>query len=338
MTNKLTTKGKVFNGKLFGKGGYIEDYNVICPIPKTAEEISNRFVDVPVEQIRSFGNRDTNVESINKLIDNRGGIDGSMWLARGARVKGDPNKTVWIYDGDHSRHMYLGQHPNSKTIPIWITEVDNFKEVNKLFVACNKTGRTSITAEQVLVNEFHCGESEAIRKDSFLEQIGAMVYCSHESEGKIGDSNGCLMKVTVLDHLDKIAKKSENYNDGIASVKRAIELSTSIHAHKADKPVSSHISRALSMVFASFPSLRNSGMKAALFDQWFREMANGLSSNVLINVLQDSNHKGHQDSYFVAKGIINAARKKQSSLDDSVKRYLGNKTLMRQFNKAFRPS
>ncbi len=324
MSNVMTLKGTPYQRPLFGAEGYIKNAEVIRALPQTAAEMAARFEDVPVEKLRSYGNRDSDVESINKIIRNRGGIDGSVWEIKGARIRGDEAATVFIYDGDHSRHIFLGYYPTAKTVPVNVKVVDSLAEVNELFVFHNKKGKTTITAEQTLVNEFHAGYADAIEKEQFLSSIGAYVYCSHEASGKIGNTNGAKAKVFLLNKLMTISNQSGS--NGFVAVRAGIDTSMSLGCYDATKPLHGHITKALSMMYGAHPEL----MEDDEFKNWMIKFSESRGYNSLTKEFQDS-MTGNQESIHVAYGMVNAAKKKASTLSSDKKKLLSNTKLMDHF-------
>ena len=321
MSNVMTLKGTPYQRPLFGAEGYIKNAEVIRALPQTAAEMAARFEDVPLEKLRSYGNRDSDVESINKIIRNRGGIDGSVWEIKGARIRGDEDADVFIYDGDHSRHIFVGYYPTAKTVPVNVKEVDSLAEVNELFVFHNKKGKTTITTEQTLVNEFHAGYADAVEKEQFLSNVGAYVYCSHEESGKIGDTSGAKAKVFLLNKLMTISNQS-----GADAVRAGIETSTSLGCYDATKPLHGHITKALSMMYGAHPEL----MEDNEFKNWMIKFSESRTYNSLTKEFQDY-MTGSQESIHVAYGMVKAAKKKASTLPSDKKKLLSNTKLMDHF-------
>lgn len=305
MSNALVKDGKPWNSPLFGNGGAIKTINVINPMPKTVEEMMKSFQDVDVSRIRSYANRDTEVRAIKKILKARGGIDGRVArVPRGAVIKGDPNKTVWIYDGDHTRHIWMGVNSSEKTMPMHVIEVDSLKEVNELFINNNKTGKTKISTEQEFVNLFHCGDAEVIEKADFANNVGLFVYCSHEDAGKVGNVGGFKVKVNTLTKLMGACKKTpEGLN--FKSAKEAVNLVSQMSEFKADKPIELNMSLALTMLYECYPSLL--GKQKNKFEAWFKGWTDRQTLAEVVaqaQIQSGSAARGSQNVYFVAAGIL----------------------------------
>tara|TARA_B100000927_G_C16453090_1_gene464669 strand:- start:84 stop:1073 length:990 start_codon:yes stop_codon:yes gene_type:complete len=308
MSNALVKDGKPWNSPLIGNGGAIKTVNVINPMPKTVKEMVNNYLqDVDITRIRSYANRDTEVKAIKKIIKARGGIDGRIArLPRGAIVKGDPNKTVWVYDGDHTRHIMLAMNPAAKTMPMHVIEVDSLEEVNKLFINNNKTGKTKITTEQEFVNLFHCRDAEVVQNVNFAKKVGLHVYCSHEEDGRVGELTGPEVKVNTLRKLSSACKTTH------VSAKEAVSLVTETAAFDRKHAVPLHLTLALTMLNECYPSLV--GKQRNKFRAWFKGLTNNLQLNDVVKLAQSRCGQaatGSQDTYYVALGLLKLLRQQK---------------------------
>lgn len=335
MSNQVTDKGKPVDKPLFGENGCIKNVKIINPLPLNTSQVIGLFENAPIDKVRSFINRDTEVNSIKKIIENRKGIDGKVWNPPScAIIKGDPDKIRYVFDGDHSRHIFMGTYPDAETMPVRTIEVSSKEEINKLFIYYNKTGKTSITAEQVLVNQFHAAEKEAVKSNEFLKAIGAKVYCSNEAGGSIGDSNGVLVSKAILNHLDTIAAKgTKGTNNGVMSVNKSIDLVSSLDCYESNKTIPSSITRALSMIFLAYPDLRQQHYSS--FKKWFVSYTSDRDETKLNK--EFNTNSGHQNAFYVADGIRNVAMSKSSSLNPEVKECLKDRKSTLSFNRDFKP-
>jgi hypothetical protein len=300
MSNALVKDGKPWNSPLFGNGGAIKTINVISPMPKTVEEMIKNFQDIPISRIRSYANRDTDVKAIKKILKARGGIDGRIArLPRGAIIKGDQNKTVWVYDGDHTRHIWMGVYSSEKTMPMHVIEVNSAEEINELFINNNKTGKTKITTEQEFVNLFHCGATDVVQRVDFAKKVGLHVYCNHEEGGRVGDLTGSEVKVFTLRKLAGACKTTH------VSAKEAVSLVSEVAAFDRKHAVPSHLTLALTMLNECYPSLV--GKQRNKFRAWFKGLTNNLQFNDVVKLAQNrcgQTATGSQDSYYVALGLL----------------------------------
>ena len=300
MSNALVKDGKPWNSPLFGNGGAIKTINVINPMPKTVKDFGKNLQDVDVSRIRSYANRDTDVKAIKKILKARGGIDGRIVrLPRGAIIKGDPNRTVWVYDGDHTRHIWLAMNPSEKTMPMHVIEVDSMEEIPGLFINNNKTGKTKITTEQEFVNLFHCGDPAVTQKVDFAKKVGLHVYCSHEDGGRVGDLTGSEVKVFTLRKLEAACKRTH------VSAKEAVSLVSESAAFSQKHAVPNHLTVALTMLNECYPSLV--GKQRSKFRAWFKGLTNNLQFNDVVKLAQNRCGQaatGSQDTYYVALGLL----------------------------------
>lgn len=301
MSNALVKDGKPWNGPLFGNGGAIKDpITVINPFPKTVAELVNNYLqDVDVSRIKSFANRDTKVRSITKILSSRGGIDGSLYSVRGAVLKNDPSQTVWVYDGDHTRHLWMACNPSAETMPMHVTKVETMQQVNELFVLTNKTGKTKITTEQEFVNNYHAGCKEVEKQTDFAKKVDLFVYCNHEKGGRVGQTSGFEVKVNTLKKLISACQSTH------LSAKEAVSLVSEMTEFDDTKPIHLHLTLALTMLNESFPSLI--GKQRNKFRAWFKGYTNNHKLNDVVTLAQSQCGQaaiGSQNTYFVASGIL----------------------------------
>lgn len=309
MSNALVKDGKPWNSPLFGNGGAIKTINVINPMPKTVKEmVNNYFQDVEISRIKSLkGQRDTDVKAIKKILTARGGIDGKVFNPpSGAILKGDPSRTVHVYDGDHTRHIWLAMHPSAKTMPMHVIEVDCLSEVNDLFVNRNQDGKTKIKTEQKFVNQFHFGDAAAKEKALFAEKVGLYVHCSHEDGGRVGDTSGFKVSVNALTKLMAACKTSHE------PAKEAVNLVSEMPGFNQQKEVHLHLTLALTMLNECFPSLV--GRQKNKFRAWFKGFTNNLQLSQVVTLAQNQCGQaaiGSQDTYYVALGLLKLLRQQK---------------------------
>lgn len=321
MSKRITKNKKpieMSSQELFDKLKYKEEVN---RIPRTAAEVSERIQDVPKEKCKSYGNRDTEFSSIESNLESRGGFDGNIYQEPcGAKIRGDESGTVYIYDGGHSWAKFEMLTPEQDTIPVRLVDVDSMEDIAVLFVCKNKRSKTNITPEQILVNDFNAGDSAALAADKFLKQIDCYVYCNSDEEGGvIGDPNGTEVSKSVFEKLHAIAKS--NQKSGVNAVKAAVSTVTNFDGHSSEKRLHSHLSRAMSMIYSAHPRLLQGGEFSDEFRAW---LFNYCSERTLADLTASfqGEAKGHQDSIFVAKGVLKAAKSKTSRLNQRIKNYL----------------
>jgi len=291
MSNRVTFKGiPQISGDYHGlKSSILKD------APLTAAEYSARNEDLPVNT-PSLINRDTTIKNLKKNLKARGGFDGQMWQApRAGRIRG--TNEVFIYDGDHSKHLFRHAYPNAKTMPVQVVDVDSKQEIHKLFVQTNKTCKTSITREQTFVHGFHAGEKSAMKYEDVLKESGMYVYCSHEAGGKVGDQNGVEIKYGQLN-------LAMQHSDDPKMVTEAKNLIMKCKNPLADSRIMPGAPlRSLCILFSGYPHLRPNGECGTEFENFFLDaVGNKLPERYGRNVERDC-RSGFPKLYRMAAGI-----------------------------------
>ena len=176
--------------------------------PLTVQELNSRLKDMPCDT-PSLVNRDTLEKNLQRILKSMNGFDGRVWNPpKAARVKSE-NGQVYLYDGDHSRHLYRLFNPKAKTMPMVVIDVEEKADVHSLFVQANCKGRTNITAEQIFVHQYLAGEEAAVEIEGTLRKSGLKVYCSKEKNGTAGDQKGHATKIGGVRRAMKIIEKSQ---------------------------------------------------------------------------------------------------------------------------------
>ena len=100
--------------------------DVLAPAPLTAFEFSIRMEDLPIDT-PSLINRDTEEKFLKKILKSRGGFDGGIWQPpRAGRVKSTGE--VYIFDGDHSKHLFILANPDATTMPVQVIDVESKRD------------------------------------------------------------------------------------------------------------------------------------------------------------------------------------------------------------------
>ena len=152
-------------------------------LPNNVQIINNdiRIEHVPVN-IPSYKNRKTNAQTIKKYLKARGGMfDRRIWQE--PLVAELPDGTRYLFDGDHRRTLYRMAYPDKETMPVQVVSVESKQEISRLFVNINKTGRKSLTKNEVFVHEFLGGNEEAIKTGKILNECGLQVSLGTDEEG-----------------------------------------------------------------------------------------------------------------------------------------------------------
>ena len=291
MSNRVTLKGVAqMTGVYHGLKN-----NILNDAPPTAALYSSRIVDLPVDT-PSLINRDTEIKNLKKNLKVRGGFDGNIWQApRAGRIKATGE--IFIFDGDHSKHLFRATYPDAKTMPVMVTDVESKEEIHKLFVQTNKTCKTSITREQTFVHSVRAGEESAMKYEHALNESGMHVYCSHEDGGKVGDQNGVEIKYGQL----KLAVQHSDDPKMVTEAKNLIMKCKNPLGPKRIMPGAPL--RSLCILFSGYPHLRPSGKCGTEFEQFFLDaVGSKLPERYGSNVERDC-RSGFPTLYRMAAGI-----------------------------------
>ena len=310
MSNKIVNNGKEFTGSLFGAEGEIKNINVIQDIPKTASDARSRVEDVPLNKIRSYGNRDTELKNIKKILKQAGGINGKLFQEpRVARIlepeTGEYEYLLW--DGDHSKAIFTNLYPSAKTMPCKVVEVKSMKEVHDLFVQSNAKCRTSITSEQIFVNSVLAGEHTAIQNKKKLKKANLFVYCSSEEAGRQGDTSGYKVKINGAKRCFKASGGEEC--DVETYVRPAVDLISKMNYFEPDELIPAELLEALTMIYVSYTKLRVSGVDHQKFKEWFLDSSKQKTVKAFATSLKkQGGDKVNHAALSIAKGIISEMR------------------------------
>lgn len=291
MSNRVTLKGAPQNDGYYGN----LKSDILNDAPATAADYSQRIVDLPIDT-PSLINRDTEIKNLEKNLKVRGGFDGYMWQApRAGRVRG--TNEIFIFDGDHSKHLYRHAYPNRKTMPVQVIDVDSKEEIHKLFVQTNKTCKTSITAEQTFVHSYHAGDESAMKYADILNESGMYVYCSHEDGGKIGDQNGVEIR---FGHLrSAIAAAADR---GMVSEAKNLIMKCK-NPIAAGKPIPGELLRSLCLLFSAYGEFRPGKACGLEFEQFFIDVVGRKFPERFGKNVERDCRSGFSKSYRMAAGI-----------------------------------
>jgi hypothetical protein len=290
LSNRVTLKGvPQRNGEYQGLKS-----NILVDAPPTAAEYSVRIVDMPVDT-PSLINRDTEIKNLKKNLKVRGGFDGQMWQApRAGRI--NATGETFIFDGDHSKHLFKLTYPDAKTMPMQVIDVNNKEEIHKLFVQTNKTCKTLITAEQTFVHNVRAGEESVKKYTEILCGAGMYVYCSNEDGGKVGDQSGVEIR---FNHLHSIVGIDLSM---VADAKNLIMKCKNPLGPKNTIP--GWLLRSLCLIFSAYPDLRPEGKCGTEFEEFFLDaVGNRIPERYGRNVERDC-RSGVPKSYRMAAGIV----------------------------------
>lgn len=270
--------------------------NIIAKAPKTAAEYCSRMQDLSVDT-PSLINRDTEISALKKNMAVRGGFDGDLWQPpRAGRVR--TTGKVFIFDGDHSRHLYKYAYPEAKTMPVQVIDVDSKADIHTLFVQTNSTCKTPITSEQVLVHNYHAGDKKAQNVASLCEEVGLFIYCSHEDGGSIGDISGIEIKFNQFKQVMSVTKDCEIIREAkelILSTKNPLGN----RSHLQGPPL-----RSLCQLFVAYPEMRPTGKSGKEFTEWFiGDVGNKTPLKYFKNIERDC-RSGVTSLYRMSVGLV----------------------------------
>tara|TARA_R100000808_G_scaffold6295_1_gene18864 strand:+ start:2144 stop:3154 length:1011 start_codon:yes stop_codon:yes gene_type:complete len=269
--------------------------NILLDAPKTAADYSARMEDLPINT-PSLINRDTKLASLKKNMKVRGGFDGALWQApRAGRVASTGE--IYIFDGDHSKHLFMFAYPDAKTMPVQVIDVESKEEIHKLFVQTNATCKTPISSEQIFVHNYHAGDESVVKYATACKNAGLYVYCSHEDGGVVGDPMGTQIR---FGHL-KAAYQAADDPQMLTEAKNLIMKCKNPLA--PSKIIAGPLLRSLCILFSTYPQLRPRGECGVEFEQFFLESAgNKVPDRFGSNIERDC-RSGFPKSYRMAAGL-----------------------------------
>ena len=312
MSNKITSGGKPIQTSLWE---YFDQPQVIKPLPspgkKGLQEYKNRFRVMKISQLKRHIQRDTEVRNLKKIT--KRGINGDSWQApRVVYVRS--TKQFLVYDGDHSLHLWLQMHPSATEIVVDYREVDTLEEYHQLFVDFNLEGRTGISAEVAYVHRFYANYQEQVDLAACMRSAGVYVYGSGESGGRVGDPQGCKIKVNAARKCSVYAsgRKGERYptsadvpNSGMF-FKPAVDVYRSLPSFKqTTDQFKSELIGGLTQLMRAYPSILNASGPSGYFRQWFHNKLALTDINHEVSKWKTSGGSVHNKSeYSIAKGIV----------------------------------
>jgi hypothetical protein len=145
--------------------------------------------------VKSFINRKTQAKTIRRYASKLGGFDERIWNPPTV-AEVEETGEEYLFDGDHSRHMFRIAYPNEKMMPCVRIYVKNKEELSRLFVHINKYGLTNLTAEELFVHEYHAGSKEASDTEKHLASSNLKVSLgTGEANSSVGSNKGKEVKI-----------------------------------------------------------------------------------------------------------------------------------------------
>ena len=252
---------------------------MVHPAPTNSQQFLARIEDIPVDT-PSLVNRDTLEKNLEKILQSMNGFDGRIWNPpRVARITSTGE--MFIYDGDHSRHLYRWYHHTEETMPAKIVDVERKEDVHNLFVQANCKGRTAINAEQIFVHTYLGGCPVAKQLAESLQLTGLKVYCSAEIGGTAGDPSGYLTKVNGFKRVHKLVNHPkiglQSHCTAMSTMKAAVQIvgdmlsRYSTWSRKDNMPA--EFLGAVAYLFATYPSLMPpAGGSHSVFESYLKNV------------------------------------------------------------------
>ena len=214
--------------------------NISVKVVNSATKLDNVPVDIP-----SYLNRKTKSKTLKNYIAARGGyFDRGLWQP--PLVAELPSGARYLFDGDHRRALWRKAYPNENFMPAQIVPVSSKKEISRLFVAINKTARTSLSSNEVFVHEALGGNLEAKKTSEHLRECSLKVGLGTRERGsEVGDVNG--PEVSVMGFKTAIKESS------VLAVQSASKTIQNLWAD--DKTVGVELLRGLAKVYKHTPIL-----------------------------------------------------------------------------------
>ena len=151
--------------------------------------------DIPVNT-PSHINRKTLATTLRKYLKVGGGFDRGLWQP--PLVAQLPNGKLLLFDGDHRRALWKLAYPNDTTMPAQVVAVKNINEISALFVVINKSGRKSLSADEVFVHEALSGDVDALATEKVLSFCNLSVSLGTGAKGSVaGSAKGIFSKNPV---------------------------------------------------------------------------------------------------------------------------------------------
>jgi hypothetical protein len=291
MSNRITKKGIPQSP---GDYGTLKR-DVVMDAPMTAAAYTHRIEDLPVDT-PSLMNRDTKLSSLKRNLKNRGGFDGNLWQPpRVGRVRS--SGATYIFDGDHSRHLFMHTYPEAKTMPMCVIDVDAKKDIHRLFYQVNKTCKTAISQEEVFVHQVHADDNTVSKYANACYETGMFVYGSHEEGATVGDPAGVMIKFSQL----KAAYHASENIDMLRDAKNLIMKCKTPLA--ANKYLPGGLLRSLCLLFSAYPDLRAGGECGEEFEEFFVDSVGAKTPERYGKRVEQDCRSGYEKSYRMAAGI-----------------------------------
>jgi hypothetical protein len=267
--------------------------NTNVRVVNSATKLDNVPVDIP-----SYLNRKTKAKTLKSYIAARDGcFDRGLWQE--PLVGELPSGERLLIDGDHRRALWRQAYPNKKFMPAQIVPVSDKEEISRLFVAINKTARTSLSANEVFVHEVLGGNLEAKKTSAHLRQCSLKVGLGTREEGsEVGDVNG--PEVSIMGFKKAIKESSAS------TVQNASKTIQNLWAD--DRTVGIELLRGLAKVYKHTPILTK---HSQAFEDFLRvrQAADTTQKEVATSFKREGGNQLHFAATCIAHGILSKFKK-----------------------------
>ena len=210
---------------------------------------------VPID-IVSRTNRVTRDSVLLHLLQD--GFDHTkLALVRVAKL---PCGTMFLFDGDHTRHLQVIAVPGAKWMLADVVEVESEAEISDRFINLNsREGKTPLSREEIFVHEVLAKRPDAVKYAASITEVGAQVYCSPSENGFVGKQSGPKVKVGAL-------KKTIDLFEDLSHATEAMRLLVEFGGElKKQSQFPNELFEGLTMLLGTFPSLKGNEN----FEDWF---------------------------------------------------------------------
>lgn len=252
-------------------------------------------VDVP-----SLSNRKTTTDTLNKYLKSRDGFDERCWDK--PTIAELPDGSQYLFDGDHSRHLWKLAFPEEKTMPARIIQVSSIEEISELFVHRNETGKKKLSAEEIFVHEHKAGIQSALQIGKLLQSAKLQVSLG---TGEAGCYVGASSSVPTVKIMGLKKAINESSHDAVVLSSYYIQ-----RAFPYDKEMKTELLQGISI---AINGLQTSTIHRRYLDQIpdfldLYQKAGKKQSDISSDFKAKGGKIGNQDSNCVALGFLKEFR------------------------------
>jgi len=261
--------------------------SVIGKEPTWMTHLPTAPVDIP-----SLVNRPTQNKTLEKHFKQAGGFDWCLWDPPKVGIL--PSGEKYLYDGDHSRHMYKMAFPTARTMPVAPRDMDTREDIHYYFAQINGGSRKNASAEEKFVHRFLSGDVKAEAVAKQLKACGLQIFCTDEKHGAVGDVSGPTVRYRGF---TKSVKASS-----VGAVKSAVSLIKT--TFKSVDAVHAELLEGLSIVLTDYPEVAVHGVYEKEFYEWFKANKVNEQGSVTTSWKNSGGAIHNKQGPSVARGIL----------------------------------